>query len=216
MIQNKPFAGFLLRLLAASTQTSVLYLLHTLFWFLVISKSQNLAEFMYYLSLYFIFCCLPWYPTITLLMSYLTSKFGGNLGKLLTGLKVVSKNGSYLPFKKALFRATIGYTFSTLLFGLGYLNIITDFQKRAWHDKTIGSYVVKKNNIWILSIIILLITFFINTFLIFSSISHMINGPLKTEVISIFDQINKTNEKIKEPNRVINGKFIESLPGKKT
>lgn len=209
MINNKPFANAGFRLLAFFTQACALSLSHALFWFYIISPSRSLPEFMKNLFFYLLVFLLPWYFIHTLIMSYLTARFGGNLGKLLTGLEIVQKNGSYLSFKEALFRSTIGYTFSTLFFCLGYLNIITDVEKRAWHDKAIGSYVVRKNNMWILSIFILLVTFFLNIFLVFSSISRMVNSPLKTDVITVFQE-SKKHESSKEANRGITKKFTVS------
>lgn len=74
----------------------------------------------------------------------ISSRFQGTLGKLAVGIKVVHEDGGdSLPFPRAIVRflATI---VSFLVFGLGILSIFSDPQKRAWHDKWVGSVVVKR------------------------------------------------------------------------
>jgi ABC-type Fe3+ transport system permease subunit len=87
----------------------------------------------------------------TLLASFLTSTFGGTIGKLLTGIKVVRGDGQNLSFRRALFRNYIGYMVSGLLFGLGFLWMIFDKERRAWHDQIADTFVIVRNKWLVIS-----------------------------------------------------------------
>jgi len=65
-------------------------------------------------------------------------------GKLATRLCVVdSESGDTLSIGKCVVRY-LGYTLSALPLGLGYLWVIWDPRRQAWHDKLAGSVVVRK------------------------------------------------------------------------
>src|SRR3990172_12595429 len=51
---------------------------------------------------------------------YFTHKFGGTVGKLLFGLRIVDGNGAYIDKATAFWRMTVGYTISSTFLGLGY------------------------------------------------------------------------------------------------
>lgn len=83
--------------------------------------------------------------------------YKAELGKLFTGICIVDTQGQRLSIKRIVFRNFIGYTFSTIMFGLGYWSIIKDKEKRAWHDKISGSYVVTVNpHMWIFGLLLFL------------------------------------------------------------
>lgn len=70
-----------------------------------------------------------------LYQAYFTSRYGGGLGKLLAGIKVTDKETSELiSFKTAFYRYFLGYSFSSILFGLGFWRIIKNKDNYAWHD----------------------------------------------------------------------------------
>ena len=67
---------------------------------------------------------------------------GQTPGKMICRLKVVRTNGEPLGYGKAFLR-WIGYIVSWFAFALGFLWVIFDRQKQAWHDKIAGTYVLK-------------------------------------------------------------------------
>ncbi len=68
--------------------------------------------------------------------------FGGvTLGKYLMGLRVVRTNGTRLSFVQAMMR-TFAYAASSLPLYMGFLSVLFDDQRRAWHDRLVGTVVV--------------------------------------------------------------------------
>lgn len=188
-MEIKP-AGFALRLLASLNDSALFILLHGLFWSFI-AQSPNLTRFTYNLVLYLITLFLPLSILYSLFyVSWLTSRFGGTLGKLITGLRVTGENGNLLSYTRNFFRHTTGYAFSGLLFGLGFFSIIKDPNKQGWHDKAVGSKVVTVKNLWPLSLVILLSLLTINFILISSSINRILTGPLKSEFLEITSSLN--------------------------
>jgi uncharacterized RDD family membrane protein YckC len=84
-----------------------------------------------------------WLPISGLIEVTMTSKFGGSIGQLLIGIRVVDSNEKFISFNRAFFRAYVGAIVSGLLFGLGYLWMFWDPERRGWHDKISGTIVVK-------------------------------------------------------------------------
>ncbi|HLD92162.1 MAG TPA: RDD family protein, partial [Patescibacteria group bacterium] len=74
--------------------------------------------------------------------SFFISQFGGTVGKLLTGTRIVNPNGQNLSFWRAFFRNQMGYMVSGAFLWLGFLWIFFDKEVRAWHDMIVDSYVV--------------------------------------------------------------------------
>ena len=109
------------------------------------------------------------------LLSWMESMFGGTPGKLIIGTRVVDGKNKNLSLKMALFRNYVGKTVSNLLFGLGYLWILKDENRQAWHDMTAGSYVVQKNKysllIAVVINIVLVIILALSIQLIFENVS---------------------------------------------
>lgn len=77
-------------------------------------------------------------------VSAMTSWFGGTLGKLLCGIKIVNRDSQLLSFWRAFFRNHIGHMVSGLCFGLGFFWIFIDKERRGWHDMIVDTYVVVK------------------------------------------------------------------------
>lgn len=71
-------------------------------------------------------------------------KLGGTPGKLIMKIYVVNENnGRYIDIKQSIFRY-MGYFISTVIFFIGFIWIIFDDKKQAWHDKIAGTVVVRK------------------------------------------------------------------------
>ena len=74
---------------------------------------------------------------------FFVGKFGGTLGKLLFGMKIVDRDsGEAIGIKRAFLRTYLGYTFSSQFFGLGYWRIVKHPEKLAWHDELFNTKVV--------------------------------------------------------------------------
>ena len=66
---------------------------------------------------------------------------GQTPGKLLLGLRVVSRSGRPITFWQAL-RRFVGYLISAVAIYIGYFWILIDNRRQGWHDKLAGTYVV--------------------------------------------------------------------------
>ena len=66
---------------------------------------------------------------------------GQTPGKLLMGLRIARINGQPLTIRRALLRY-VGYWLSAIPLGLGFLWVLADDRRQAWHDKLAGTYVV--------------------------------------------------------------------------
>ena len=72
---------------------------------------------------------------------------GTTLGGIICQLRLVRVDGRALTFPDALVRALTGI-FSLAVFGLGFLWILRDPERQAWHDRVAGTYVVKVPRNW--------------------------------------------------------------------
>lgn len=91
---------------------------------------------------------------------FITSKFGGTVGKLITGIEVVDGQYKRVSLTRAFFRNYVGYIVSSLLFWLGFIWIAIDPDRRGWHDMLADTFVVVKKRggeiIGVLAVITLL------------------------------------------------------------
>jgi|KBSMisStaDraftv2_1062788.scaffolds.fasta_scaffold44456_3 uncharacterized RDD family membrane protein YckC/cytoskeletal protein CcmA (bactofilin family) len=67
---------------------------------------------------------------------------GTTIGGLVCGLKVVRRDGAELNWDTAIVRA-LGCFLSMVVVGLGFLWIVFDEDRQAWHDKIAGTLVVR-------------------------------------------------------------------------
>ena len=67
---------------------------------------------------------------------------GQTPGKMMVGVKIIATDGSPIGVGKAALRL-MGCGISGIVFHLGYLWVIWDKNKRGWHDKIAGTYVVE-------------------------------------------------------------------------
>lgn len=74
--------------------------------------------------------------------TYFHSVTGQSIGKGLLKIKVIQTTGEPINFKIALIRWG-GYFISGLAMNLGFLWVLFDKNKQAWHDKIVGTYVVE-------------------------------------------------------------------------
>ncbi len=130
-----------------------------------------------------------------------TSKFGGGIGKLVSGIKVVYEDGKLLTFWQSAFRLFVGYFVSGLLFGLGFFWIIKDQEKQGWHDKISGTRVLYSDrNKRLIGTVFLTVIIIINAYLI-NQIAQSINQnkSFQEEIILIFEDIGKQLENNETP-----------------
>jgi uncharacterized RDD family membrane protein YckC len=66
---------------------------------------------------------------------------GRTPGKYLMGLRVLVKSGAKLKLRHAILRYA-GYYLSGLAFGVGFLWILVDDERRGWHDRLAGTLVI--------------------------------------------------------------------------
>lgn len=74
---------------------------------------------------------------------------GTTLGGIICQLRLVRIDGAPLRFADALIRGLTGI-FSLAVVGLGFLWILRDPDRQAWHDRVAGTYVVKVPRNWTL------------------------------------------------------------------
>jgi uncharacterized RDD family membrane protein YckC len=67
---------------------------------------------------------------------------GQSIGKMLTGIRIVNKNGMPPTFVQLLLRHTIGYFLTAVTFGLGFLFSAVNQRGRALQDMIGGTIVI--------------------------------------------------------------------------
>lgn len=72
---------------------------------------------------------------------------GTTLGGIICQLRLVRVDGAQVGFPDALVRGLTGI-FSLAVFGIGFLWILKDPDRQAWHDRVAGTYVVKVPRTW--------------------------------------------------------------------
>jgi uncharacterized RDD family membrane protein YckC len=69
------------------------------------------------------------------------STTGQTVGKAVMGLRVVTIDGKRMGFKRSFLR-TLCYTISLAPLGLGFIWVLGEDRRRAWHDKIAHTYVL--------------------------------------------------------------------------
>ena len=85
-----------------------------------------------------------------LLFAYYTAFLawkGTTIGGIVCNLRVIRTDGQPLRFVDSLVRA-LSAIFSSIAFGLGFLWILRDPERQAWHDRIAGTYVVRVPRTW--------------------------------------------------------------------
>jgi uncharacterized RDD family membrane protein YckC len=191
------YAGFPIRFLA--------YILEPFFYWMVfayfmsqIAMSQTLADLWQGLIMFLVFIALPFALINPFLRAFFSSHFGGNIGKLLTGLRVEDSDHKNLSFKRSFFRYTAGYIFSGVLFFLGFFCIIKDPKKQGFHDKAVGSYVTVRQTLWPLALVLLIAFTFGIGYFWNQAFNRLMDGPLKFEVVGLFLQYQEEAKPVPE------------------
>ena len=193
-------ASFKIRLLSFLTDRFIFFLPHAI-GLMFVASSNNLQSLVVNFLFYVALAALPFAIFRAFFYNAIfNSKFGGNLGKLITGLRVVNNDGKLLTFRRNFFRHTVGFQLSLLLFGLGFWSIIKDENKQGWHDKAVGSKVVVATNLWPLSLIALIILAIANFTLVANSIQRISSGSIPTEALTLYSQIQEQSEQENEFN----------------
>ncbi len=76
-----------------------------------------------------------------LYFTFFFSTTGQTVGKAIMGLRVVTNDGKRMGVKRSFIRA-LCYTLSLAPFGLGFLWVLGEDRRRAWHDKIAHTYVL--------------------------------------------------------------------------
>lgn len=77
-------------------------------------------------------------------LTYLVGAKGQSWGRRVAGLTVVGGDGHPIGFWRALGRNLFAAFVSAPPLYLGFLWVIWDGQKQAWHDKVFRTYVIKQ------------------------------------------------------------------------
>jgi uncharacterized RDD family membrane protein YckC len=105
---------------------------------------------------------------------YLTTIYGGSIGKLICGIKVVDMNEKNISLPMSFFRTFIGTLISSVLLGLGYIWILLDKKHQGWHDMASGTIVVNsKTNGFTNGLVTFILSAILNSILIFVTISNL-------------------------------------------
>ena len=111
---------------------------------------------------------------------YFTHKFGGTIGKILFGLRIVDEGGSYIDKSTAFWRMTAGRAVSSSFFGLGYFWAFRKKEDLTWHDRFLGTKVLTVGNpIWgIVALVLLKILFVVlSVYFITGILPKFLNTP---------------------------------------
>ena len=77
-------------------------------------------------------------------LTYLVGATGQSWGRKVAGLKVVSTEGGAIGFWRSLGRNLFAALISAPVLYLGFLWVIWDGEKQAWHDKVFRTYVLRR------------------------------------------------------------------------
>ena len=69
---------------------------------------------------------------------------GQTVGKMALGITVVNQEGLVPGLRRAALRESVGKSASFIALFLGFLWVAWDPQKRGWHDKIAGTYVIMR------------------------------------------------------------------------
>jgi uncharacterized RDD family membrane protein YckC len=163
---------------------------------LIISRADSLPVLMdgvVFAVFYYLLISLVW----SFLNAFLISTFGGTIGKLLTGLKIVRPNSQNLSFWRAYFRNIIGYMISGCFLWLGFIWILIDKEKRTWHDQIADTYVIAVQKAMIvLGLVVVVVMIFLNTILIMQTVTNFVKNQslyqtIGQDITSEIDKVTK-------------------------
>ena len=112
--------------------------------------------------------------SVFLFLSFQTSHGRQTPGNKSMGLVVVDKDGNDLTFSKSLIRNLL-WILSALPFGMGLIWAAFDSTGRGWHDKLLGTRVVRKKKDEVKISLLALVSFFLGLFSLFLFIFPLTN-----------------------------------------
>ena len=77
-------------------------------------------------------------------LTYVVGTTGQSWGRRIAGLKVIMRDGEPIGFWRALGRNLFATWVSAPVFYLGFLWVVWDGEKQAWHDKVFGTFVMRR------------------------------------------------------------------------
>lgn len=111
-------------------------------WYIVAASNlEQLFGRTVFVFIFFLFALIVLNP---LYFVFATSRWGGTLGKLITGIEVVDERGRRISFTRAFYRNYVGYAVSSIFFYLGFIWVAIDKERRGWHDMIANTFVVVK------------------------------------------------------------------------
>lgn len=139
----KHIASPALRLISGSIDQLIGLLVVTLalYW---ISSATTLTQLLDQILISLIFVSAEMWFVFPLVSIFMIVQWGGTPGKLVTGIRIVDKNGEHPGLKQAFFRNWIGYMVSGTFLWLGFIWILKDKEHRGWHDMIADTWVVVK------------------------------------------------------------------------
>lgn len=72
---------------------------------------------------------------------YSRMRYGVTIGKMVLKIKIIKEDGGKVTYKDVLIRELASYI-SAIVWFLGYLWVLWDKRKQAWHDKLMHTLVV--------------------------------------------------------------------------
>lgn len=202
MIKDTKLASGLLRALSALVDISVWLLVFQLTFLMVVSSVDlySLLDSLFYGLIIYVALLTFGIPIIN---SFMTSRFGGSFGKLLTGTRVVKEDGgTHLSFKMAFLRNPIGYAVSGLMLGLGFVWLFVDEKKQTWHDMLVNSLVVvKSKQAYLLAVVSIVVLTMVNVYM--GNVVHKNILENKELYSGIFEDIKGEIEILKEKELLV-------------
>lgn len=135
-------AGFFSRAVAFSTDLVIIVLLSAAIVFVANAFETILTRFLPHREFYLINTLVFVIPVV-IAIYYIGSwaLTGATIGKWLLGLRVVGADGAPPTVLRSAIRF-VGYAVSAIVFFLGYLWVLVDDERRAWHDDMAGTWVI--------------------------------------------------------------------------
>lgn len=146
---------------------------YSLYWLSIAKDFENILNRFWS----FVIIILIYGLIVSFINSFLISILGGTIGNLLAGTTIVSSQQTKISFWRAFFRNHVGQIVSSVLLWLGFIWIFIDKDKRGWHDMIADTYVVVTNkSMYIFGVLFLIVSTWLNVFLINSTIINFKNN----------------------------------------
>lgn len=204
MPQNRNYAGFGLRFLAYWVDFLILFLIGFMLQYLMgnnpfaIFRVQSVEELkaLQASAKQSLFMVIGFAVGILYFIIFWVHYAGATPGKKLVGIQIVKDDGGKVTYSTAIVRifGKIISALSIFIFGLGYLWIIWDKKKQAWHDKIAGTVVVKSGDqpqLALSIILTLLAMIFLFTYFTAALIKGVSLGLKKTQTKEFRESVRK-------------------------